>query len=428
MDPLGIATSVITTAIAIESWIDQHRKKEESLSELRHTVSRLAVILAPLQTDTDRTSSSSSSQSSDAHSESSTPVSVSSSIWNGLDPAITTCLQDMREILGRIQDDLVLWKDKRSKKVALLEFLRPSLVLGRIQDDEQRLARRSDTLSFALQVYFLRKAHEQAELRAVQARGPPPSALDEVRNAEVKRFWEERVGGRMSFIDGAGLCRELGAWLGIRLDKTTSDTLLLRLDEFAVGGTGPSSLDEFVGQRSIRRAIASLGNIESLALARQFEPLDPSTVRPLLVWIDDRPEGNDGFFGIAERQGIELILLTSTASAKVWAEENEARLRQADYANRLRFISDNCRWEATDEGGGVVENLTAGEAILRYLRGRLYHAPVLIYCGYSILQTKYVLSFSRAGSTTQARVTLEYIRALGRGESQDRAWEYFNIW
>ncbi|TFY61481.1 hypothetical protein EVG20_g7040 [Dentipellis fragilis] len=426
MDPLGIATSVISTALAIEAWIDQRRRKDASLVELWHTVSRLAVILAPLQPKPSAATSTSTSAVS------------TTSTWDKVDdPAITTCLQDMRELLQRVQDDLVLWEEKRTRPAAaLLEFLRPSAVLARIEEHDRRLARRADTLAFALQVYFLRRAYRdtgrpETETEKEKEPLPPPSALDEVQNAEVKQFWEERVGQEMSFIDGPGLCRELGTWLGAALDRTTCDTLLLRLDEYAVGGVAPGSLDGFVGQRSIRSAIAGLGVLGGLAASRQFEPIDVSKVKPVLVWIDDRPENNVEFVAEAERLGITVIILTSTAAAKVWIEANEELLRRTDFARRLRFISDNCRWEAADGIGSpgmpVVENLTAGEAMLRYLRGRQYRAPVLICCGYSIRETQYVLSFSRAGSTVYTVVAMEYISALGRGDDEDRCWEGFDV-
>ncbi|KAA1475245.1 hypothetical protein DENSPDRAFT_415885 [Dentipellis sp. KUC8613] len=296
-------------------------------------------------------------------------------------------------------------------------------------EDDRRLSRRLDTLSFALQVYFLQTASSKSGASQTIETEPekPPSILDEVRNEEVRMFWEERIGQDSSFIAGQRLCDELVEWLGIHLDQTTADTLLLRLDEYAIGGVSPSSLDNFVGQRSIRDALSGLGVIrKGMSTASQCKSVDRSTIKPLLVWIDDEPLNNDWLIDNARQLNITVICLTCTASAKVWIEVNEGLLRKADYAGRLRFISDNYRWEADGINTRSVLNITAGEAILRYLRGRMYRAPVMIYCGLSIAETAYVKSFSRAGSTTDWILCLRFIKNLAAGIDTDYDWEGFS--
>lgn len=56
--------------------------------------------------------------------------------------------------------------------------------------------------------------------------------------------------------------------------------------------------------------------------------------------------------------------------------------------------------------------MSAGESILRYLRGHGYKAPVLVYCGQSILLTQYVMAYSRAASTEYQAVTRTFIDRL----------------
>ena len=56
--------------------------------------------------------------------------------------------------------------------------------------------------------------------------------------------------------------------------------------------------------------------------------------------------------------------------------------------------------------------MSAGESILRYLRGRGYKAPVLVYCGGSIPLTQYVTEYSRAASTNYQAVTRAFIDRL----------------
>lgn len=151
----------------------------------------------------------------------------------------------------------------------------------------------------------------------------------------------------------------------------------------------------------------------------------------------------------AQRQGVNVIQIPSTAVAKIWIEENRgmdlekkkqactqlilpclAHLQQLEFADKLRFITDNARWER-DSRKGEFMNLTAGEWTLRFLRGSRFASPVLVFCGASIPTTQYVLRFSRAGSTVRSSVCLAFIRELvsGGGDAGDRPpeWEGFNI-
>ena len=57
-------------------------------------------------------------------------------------------------------------------------------------------------------------------------------------------------------------------------------------------------------------------------------------------------------------------------------------------------------------------NMSAGESILRYLRGHGYKAPVLVYCGQSLPLTQYVMEYSRAASTNYQAVTRAFIDRL----------------
>ena len=103
-----------------------------------------------------------------------------------------------------------------------------------------------------------------------------------------------------------------------------------------------------------------------------------------------------------------------------------AFLQNNDHPSRLRFISDNNRLETTP-GAGTYLNPTAGETFLRYLRGRFFNSPVLIYTGTSIGSTGYVERYDAAGSTTNPRVALEYIKNLADRKDDDTKWRGFDI-
>jgi len=109
-------------------------------------------------------------------------------------------------------------------------------------------------------------------------------------------------------------------------------------------------------------------------------------------------------------------------------------LRGNDTASRVRFISDNIRFEVDPtqkphEKKNIVKRfslgVSAGENIIQYLRGRLYSVPVLVYCGRSINTTQYVLSYKGAGSTIRMDVVRDYMYALAKGLSDDNGWKMF---
>ncbi|THH13135.1 hypothetical protein EW146_g7054 [Bondarzewia mesenterica] len=427
MDPISIVSAVVSTALTIQQWIDQSKSRNTIIRELSTTVSRISTILSPLFAS--------------LPSNDSTLVLVDAAAH--LDTTTLTCLQDMGEVLGRTQDHLSLWSDKRrGKRATLLSFLSPSTVINELRDDEKILTQRLSLLSFALQVFAFRAAQLPLPTR-------PVSTLDLLRSAEVKRFWVDKIGGDVFCCSGKQFCVALSHWINIHLDETTCDTLLLRLDEFAVGGVTPSSLDRFVGRQTLREAIGQLGIIQGNQLLIQLfntmlitlcrwagtrfpvsvKPIELRTVRPLIVWIDDVPDNNEYLIDSARALGIIVIKLTSTAAAKVWINANDELLRRTDRARRLRFISDNARWESHPQSpSSDLLNLSAGETILRYLRGRQYTSPVLIYCGASIMHTQYVLRYTRAGSTVSSAVCKGYIEALlQRSDWEDESWASFDV-
>jgi hypothetical protein len=112
-----------------------------------------------------------------------------------------------------------------------------------------------------------------------------------------------------------------------------------------------------------------------------------------------------------------------------------AFLHANDTGSRIRVISDNARIEfdpspsppsSVSSAGQAQFNFSAGETIMRYLRGHLYEVPVLIYCGVSIPYTQYVEGYATCGSTTSSTVVWNYIRALKDGKTDDMGWKGFN--
>ncbi|KAJ7621032.1 hypothetical protein FB45DRAFT_928164 [Roridomyces roridus] len=115
-----------------------------------------------------------------------------------------------------------------------------------------------------------------------------------------------------------------------------------------------------------------------------------------------------------------MASFSSHAALKSWMELNDQFVRSIAAAHRLRFLSDAIR----NEGG--MFNPSAGESLLRYLRGRTFLSPCLIFSPTSVATTEYVLAYTRAGSTTEPQIVFGYIRALAEGV-RDTNWLGFDV-
>jgi hypothetical protein len=148
----------------------------------------------------------------------------------------------------------------------------------------------------------------------------------------------------------------LGAWLGETPSSASFGQLMLRLDEFGVGGVTPSCLDEIAAGHPLKDVLKMYMNTGNLLpLTSQWgKPLltygildgpipSPSSkskhdesqiMLPLLVWIDDNPTNYIREVAYAHQLGINVIQLTSTALAKAWIEEHNG---QYNSSQLMRF-------------------------------------------------------------------------------------------
>jgi hypothetical protein len=160
---------------------------------------------------------------------------------------------------------------------------------------------------------------------------------------------------------------------------------------------------------------------------------------PLIVWIDDRVQETDHRLPRVRSPGIRVILLSSTAGAKFWIKGHEGEhlqlwayssfliapdaLRKLESSGRLQFITDNVRWEKTAASESIVMNCSAGETMLRFLRGNRFMAPVLVYCGTTIGATGFVKTYSNAVSSSSYPVFKDFTTmALGSNKPIKEAW------
>ncbi|KAF5371981.1 hypothetical protein D9615_008041 [Tricholomella constricta] len=394
MDVVSSIQSLCTLAASILIWIDQTREKEETLVAISGTVARISSILTPFQNATN------------------------------IDPMLVDAFMGLGDILSRTKEHLFAHgkQRRRSSINGAIAFLMPAQVTKLLNQDEQQLTHQLTVILFALATISFFRTHYPLTPKSAEC-----FAVRSAQHEDVLEFWRDYLGAKVlyartdRFSDALRLC--FGDWLS----EAARRRLALRLDEFRVGGVAISSLERFVGDGSLEQAIHKFKAFDSLPSA--VETRSDSKL-PLLIWVDDNPSNNVQEVTFARTNGVNVLEFTSTALVKLWIQENEEFLRENDTAGSIRFISDTARLE-TDSGGGadssVFFNITAGENIARYLRGHLYRAPVLIFCGAGIIHTQYVESYEATGSTCHSTVVRNYIAALSDRREDDKSWCGYNL-
>ena len=102
-------------------------------------------------------------------------------------------------------------------------------------------------------------------------------------------------------------------------------------------------------------------------------------------------------------------------------------LNKHDQPDKIRYISDHVRRERNSDGK-LIENLNAGEDIIRFIRSEGLKAPILISTtSRAIRWTRYVENYPNTGSVGGSYEMFDrYVAALGAGRKVDKAWMKFN--
>jgi hypothetical protein len=177
-----ILHTAISAVQAICTWIEQLHAKQQKIIQLGQTVQALSLALLPLHS-------------------------------MDLENSVLVLLHDLLGILNGVKGHLSLWggKSKKSKFVSVLGFLSPSIALGMLSDDEQRLTQWINIFMLSLQVAMLRKqlsAQPHAVPRSVGVISSDSSsertavAVDYSSwtpvNDDVSSFWAKNVGEEAS--------------------------------------------------------------------------------------------------------------------------------------------------------------------------------------------------------------------------------------
>ncbi|KAG6890770.1 hypothetical protein C0992_012743 [Termitomyces sp. T32_za158] len=343
-----------------------------------------------------------------------------------LEPSLLNAFVGLGDILMRTKEHLAACsKNRRSHSVdSFLGFLIPSRVIQQLVRDEEQLSHQLTIILFSFSSSSFIREHLSAHVKI-----PDPLHFRTIRNEEVFDFWRDYLGVKVLFAQTDRFLEALKYRFGNRLTDAARRRLFMRLDEFNIGGVAASTLERFVGDESLEHAVQIF---QTIATEKPL-PKTPKNDKmlPLLIWVDDRPENNFEEVQFARKLGVCVLEFPSTALLKDWMEENEDFLRSNDSADNIRFISDTARFENDNQrvtqGNNPFLNITAGENIARYLRGHLYHAPLLIFCGSGIVYTDYVKAYEATGSTCWSVIVRQYIKALSQRRGDDKDWQGFKV-
>lgn len=165
MDPASVITSIISSAISINNWVEDTKKKEVAISHLSTTVNLVKVILSPLEVDKN---------------------------YLNLTPEILASLVSLADVLSRIKDHLDLWADKSVRFSKLMGFLAPSGVLQDLRDDSELLQQHIGVVSLALNLSTL-----QSKNKAIVPVNVP-SPVTRMKSSQAREFWHVMMGDSVS--------------------------------------------------------------------------------------------------------------------------------------------------------------------------------------------------------------------------------------
>jgi hypothetical protein len=166
MDPVSILATVLNITVAIRTWIDDSSTKDETITQIHETTTRLSNILT--------------------HLSNSKPIKDDKI----LDPELL-CLGS---ILTKTFEHIRVWQPKRLNFKKVVGFVRPTSVTTILRADERSISQQIILVLFAMSTTsFLQTTSSQ-----LQTEGKP-NALKWIRNPEVADFWEKQVGIEVHF-------------------------------------------------------------------------------------------------------------------------------------------------------------------------------------------------------------------------------------
>ncbi|KAJ7226686.1 hypothetical protein GGX14DRAFT_626744 [Mycena pura] len=465
MDPLSILSTVLSTTIALRRWVIDLKSKDNTILDLKSSLSSITLVLHPLR-------------------EKAASGALDSQV------GILACLQDLCECLNTAREHLQTWQDSAAEarkagaiKRRILAFLEPSPSHRRSSGWSKRIWD-EQCLGGVTPSSFSRFVGSQSVAQAV-SQYINPVQLPTASSVDRLIVWvaenPENCGASIEYAESLGIkvisfssLAAVKSWMELNhqfiLSVATSHRLRFVSDSarneggifnpaagelllryirghllpspcliFApsIGTTAYVNSYERAGSTSDVQILQ--GYIKALAegvrdvewpkvkgTVQAFNGIQPSPqdqrfIQPLLIYIaGTRAEQDQVHIDYAAFLGITVVSLFSTDELKRYIKSNQAQLRRLGAAHRLRFITQNVRRDS-----GVLE-ANAGEDTVEHIRAHWgFAAPVLVLCTSSIATTRFVALYKRVGSTTDVQVVQGYIEALAAGV-RDTEWVGFD--
>ncbi|KAF9056984.1 hypothetical protein BJ165DRAFT_421 [Panaeolus papilionaceus] len=356
---MDVLSSVYSLTVGIVKFISEHENKDNITSQISNTSATIQRVIEPLLKH--RTT----------------------------DPTLQLTIQGLQANLQLTSNHLLEWSERRSKRIHAL--LIPWAATQELQSDLDQLMRQYILLLGALQAIQFRRSYTFWYPTTHKAPGAVIYQADYV--------WQKFLGKELDFCRSEEFVTGISRYLRRGLTPTEHQRLLLKFDMTNTGYVFRGSFNTLVGKAKVSEVIS-------------YYTSDPPL--PLLIWVDDNLENNTWAVDGAFKNGVTVVQLRSTESAKRWIRVNKEFLRKNDHAASIRYITDQVRTEP-DKDGVTFTNLHAGAQFISFIRSKKkLKAPVLVFTALSRMSlTEYVKSLRRTGSTASCRVIQLYISQLG---------------
>lgn len=170
MDPVSVVTTVVHVAVAVKTWIDETKEKDEVMDDLGGTIDRLSNILQHL---------------------------LSKARSGMVDEILSPEVLSLGSVLNKTYEHLRVWRPKDWTIKKVIAFVNPSSATAALRNDGKKISDQLIMLLFAMSTTSYLQNDNVKDVERAKGR---PNALTWVRNPEVSDFWEKFVGAEVKYL------------------------------------------------------------------------------------------------------------------------------------------------------------------------------------------------------------------------------------
>ncbi|KAH6907640.1 hypothetical protein BKA70DRAFT_360677 [Coprinopsis sp. MPI-PUGE-AT-0042] len=209
MDIAGLILNLVGVARGIHTFLDETKSKKEKFRQLEWRVLSLIEILSPLA----------------SRNQSKALLHLQERYQIGI------IFMELAEILGCIRER-ILAHNNHSGFGGIMDFVNPTVLLGKLEDDEKRLSRWIEIFGLHLQIaQRLSCISQQPTSSLAVARAERVRRVnDHVRTTDVARFWNNCIGMEIKHVTPAVFFVAMNGWLRRRLEDVEYASIYLEFD------------------------------------------------------------------------------------------------------------------------------------------------------------------------------------------------------